>query len=82
MNLAILEISCCRLTRTPPWGLGLHVDSRHTGSRSSAESTIRVSRTHNEPKKLTLLFITLGVWSAVSGDNVFYTIGLLGLGVA
>ena len=41
-----------------------------------------MSRTHNEPKKLTLLFITLGVWSAVSGDNVFYTIGLLGLGVA
>ena len=31
---------------------------------------------------LTLLFIALGVWSAASGDNVFYTIGLLGLGVA
>ncbi|WP_166787521.1 hypothetical protein [Cryobacterium levicorallinum] len=29
-----------------------------------------------------LVFFGLGVWSAVSGDNVFYSVGMLGLGAA
>ncbi|WP_166788458.1 hypothetical protein [Cryobacterium sp. TMS1-13-1] len=31
---------------------------------------------------LGLVFFGLGVWSAVSGDNVFYAVGMLGLGAA